>query len=757
MAVSWGPWKTFGENGTITRTGVEVRVAQGSGSVAKATVDFYVSVSPSSGTSVSRSVLGKIQYETSPGGLTTIPAASLAYFTIQPNSIAKVHSLTRDVSKSGGGSTFTAKARFETTGYGWTGYAEQSAPVDGYTPPPPPEPPPPPSAPTNLAVESVSDTQQNLTWTRNGSYTQRVQRRDDGANRWVSIATVSSSAQAYTDSSTTPGHVYEYRVTATSSGGTAASNEVTVWTTPLTPAAPSAARGADGNITVTRPVPAQGVTVWQVQRFYDGTPVSPPAGPLPASTATWLHVDPPTTQTHTYRVRFGVERDREATLWSDWSPISAPVVLTSPPLAPSDLRPTGGQDATRTVVLDWRHNPVDTTAQSAYEVRWRVDDGAWSSTGPVASTTSRHEWAPGTFTNGTTLERQVRTWGFHGDPSPWSASQVVPLAAAPVVSILSPDEGQTWGSQALTVTWEHWSATGSPQSGWRVILADDQGTPIEEWAGSGPSREFTLPAVLLDATTYRVGVEVTDGQGVRSQVEWVTVPVSLQPPPVPTLVATWQPESGTVLLEVDVPAAAPGEVEAQTITVIRADGDRWTVVATGLPPGGSTVDRLPPTGTLVTYRAVAVSALPSSTLGAPVVVDTPTDRVYLSHGPGFAVTVVLSSNVTLSRTASRTKVLHHFAGRPDPVEYAGDARHRAWILTASRWEECITGAREDVQSDWAELVDLSDAPAPVALRGPHGVRAFVSVGEISEGGVYETESSVSLPLTQVDWSEPGWP
>ena len=106
-----------------------------------------------------------------------------------------------------------------------------------------------------------------------------------------------------------------------------------------------------------------------------------------------------------------------------------------------------------------------------------------------------------------------------------------------------------------------------------------------------------------------------------------------------------------------------------------------------------------------------------------------------------------------SQSFAVERTLHHFAGRPDPVEFSGTARSRTFTVSASMWADWTSVKDNDGQSSYDELLAVADAPAPVCVCDPKGMRLFVSTDPLDESGLYEAASRVSLPLTVVGWSE----
>jgi len=96
-----------------------------------------------------------------------------------------------------------------------------------------------PAAPINLAATVIGSTQINLAWSTSDSLaTGYIIERSIGTGAFAQIASVTT--KSYSNTGLTPGTTYNYRVTATNSGGSSApSTTVTARTTANLPAAPT--------------------------------------------------------------------------------------------------------------------------------------------------------------------------------------------------------------------------------------------------------------------------------------------------------------------------------------------------------------------------------------------------------------------------------------------------------------------------------------------------------------------------------------
>ncbi|WP_313277717.1 fibronectin type III domain-containing protein, partial [Timonella senegalensis] len=243
-----------------------------------------------------------------------------------------------------------------------------------------------PAAPTSAAVVRVSDGSQTVSWVRNPTtiapYTsQFVERRDDVNTAWVRVGSLNGTATSFTDTSTVANRRYDYRVQAENAGGKSAySGTVSINTTPAAPTGVAAVKqGTSIVVSWVREAVQAGVTTHEVwDKPAGGAAVL--VGTVGA-VDTWTHSTPDAAKTHQYYVIA-----KAGALASAASVPSNVVQLAAPPLAPTRVAPVGVIDRGKTVVLQWKHNPVDTTVQSAFELQYRINGGAWV---PVSGSTAQ--------------------------------------------------------------------------------------------------------------------------------------------------------------------------------------------------------------------------------------------------------------------------------------------------------------------------------------------------------------------------------
>ncbi|WJZ27825.1 virion structural protein [Arthrobacter phage 1191A] len=586
--------------------------------------------------------------------------------------------------------------------------------------------PDPPAAPSNANVTRSSDTRHVVSWTRGSSSTaapitqQEIRRWDKVRDSYITIATVSGSVSSFTDSTTVKNQQYRYAVRSKNSSGTSSFTYTPyIATTPAPPTKLAAKRqGADVqlNWSLSDVVMNRGVEVWITA---DGADGSSRDVLFARGTTSWTHVSPDPTKTYQYRLKAGVwptaSNETGPSLWSAFSARSNTVQLLAPPNAPTGLKPSSGAvDGMDDAVFSWVHNSADTTSQTAYELQYRVDNGAWVGTGKVVSGDESLAFPADTFTNGTVVEWQVRTWGDHASASPWSQIAVVTVSARPSATIIFPDGSAGTPvvlSSSLAVEWEYFDPESTTQTAVRLRLDDANGAQV--WAAtlSMASTIYEIPYVLADGASYTVSVSVRDAAGLWSYDTSQDFNVTYAKPPAPSIEAVWDQDLGGVVVSIEHPA--PSEVEAEAVSADlqhSADGEEWQTIAAGLDPTTSTVDFIPVLDTANYYRVISYSALPSSLESAPVPVNVESKGwVFVNGGPDWSVICRIRDNVQTSHDPSRSKTLNHFAGRQYPVMTAGEARNRGVSLSGR------TSGGGSTDAEWEYLLNLGE---PVCYREP---------------------------------------
>lgn len=567
--------------------------------------------------------------------------------------------------------------------------------------------------PTDLTVTRVSDTQQTLTWTRKSEYTGVVVHRSTDGGPWQEIGRPTGNVATFTDTTTEANRKYEYRVAGLNSrasggiGQSAWSATVTIFTSPAAPASASADR--DGNdILVTAAGLPQHATSFDIE---DSGSVVQTGAVLP-----WRHAAPSPTIPHTYRVRGVVGGVAGA-----WSPPSKTVQLITKPNPPVNLTPNGGVAASDGPVrLEFTHNPVDTSAQTAYELRHRLPPaGAWTT---LSGTTA--SFRDVTLPVGA-REWQVRTKGAHADWSDWSAIATVTVINRPGVAITQP--GPAWEASILTGKWSYLQAQGRPQSGWEVELLDGTGAVVEARSGSGATAEVVFSTRLTEGS-WSVRARAATGT-VWSAWALTVFTVEFFPPDMPLISGSWDESAGGVALSI-APGTDTGAPETVKLMLERSidGGALWEPMLTLEQPDlMNLMDWESPSRGTTLYRLTAYTVEGAiSEVALPVVATS--QAVWLSGDTGFALACRLPFDPKPSITPGRARASKRYAGRALPVAYAGEAISRTVQVSGTTTDHALS----DEESAHVErLTMLAQTPAPVFMfRDPDGRRIYGTIGDI---------------------------
>lgn len=727
MSTVYTPWYAYGSGG-LYRLELQIddppAVGSGTASVdltARLYLETNGSLTDSSNTNTISGDLGTHSASASVSH-SAYPTGGRTLVKTESGTIATVYGSTVRVDVSGSISGYEALTNRSISGY-------VTVPARPYTAP---------TAPSGVSVARVSDTQHTVTWTRNASTaapysSQKVQRSTDGGS-WATVATVSGTATSYSDTTTSADHSYAYRVMAVNdAGSTASSSSSTVYTTPKAPGTPSAVKSGT-NIVLSFTNTARHDAGIKVYHSADGGAFTLLATVATANLTTYTHASPSSSQTHAYKVA-----TYNGSLISAQSAASNTVTLASAPNAPTNVQATPAVGpADEAVSITWQYNPTDSSEQTKYQVQWRVQgDATWLDAVVGATSVPLYAFVPSidlSASNGTTLEFRVRTWGQDaGLASPYSATFTLVLTSRPTATISSPADAGEITTSAVTVEWAYYDAEASDQSAWQARLLDSVGAEVELLTDSGAATSATFAHVLGDGTEWTVQVQVRDGAGLWSLADSVDFSVAYALPPTPTLTATWDPETGSVALEVATADPVDPEVAAVSLDVYRSiNSEPFALLATGLPPSTVLTDWSPTVAGQTAYHAVAVSSLPSVAQSADVAVSTPQagDRksVWLSGGPGFSQVCRASSNVRVFEVRGRAaKVLHRYAGRTYPVETVGAGLARSLSLGV----DIITSSAADgTTSPPAEWLALAELAGPHLWRDPDGRYVYVSISDV---------------------------
>lgn len=611
-----------------------------------------------------------------------------------------------------------------------------------------------PTTPGTLTASRTSDAQMALSWTNNSSGSApydsiTVQRWDSVGQAWGTIATLSGSATSLTDTNTVAGRKYQYRIAANNAVGTSGwSTSGFTYTTPNAPTNANALYSGGTSISVSwtnnRTYDEQAI---HIQPYEDG--VAQTATVLTGTATSWTHTGIKTTSTYYYKVWAVSNTGSLASSQAQ----SNSVLPAQPPGAPSNLSASPvPMDLGRTRSISWTHTPsVDGSAQTKYQIRHKVQGaGTWTENAVVTSSTQSMSspFATG-YTNGQVIEWQVRTYGVHANPGPYSASSTVTTSTTPTVTITSPVDEVT--TSTVTVAWSYFDQESTPQAEWSAeFINAATNTVIETKTASDTSSSTTFATPAENGGSYQVRVKVRDGSGVWSDPVTRSFVGDFTPPAEVLLQPELDANSGAAILTLQ-PTPDDGGVTtlpASSVTIERQfydpeveDYGPWETLIANVDPNVTLIDTTGPAHEDGHYRVTTYSNAPSSVKSTTYVKPEVTDYrwLYVSGGDKFDIVCRMWANIEIGWKASRNRSLHYFAERRRPVIYSGEASEK--VLT-------VSGLIDDISSPPQQWLRLAQQPGPVLLRGP-GQRIFGNLSEVSVERIQVGLHKVSFSIQEV--------
>ena len=551
------------------------------------------------------------------------------------------------------------------------------------------------------------------------------QRKSGGS--WRKLAVLGPNVTSYVDTSVDDTSGFEWEIRVLSASGYAdgpSSAPFVYWSAPV-PAGLAAVKQADGSINVT----TTSTGLLGLEWYRNGVLAATVGVGTATVASSWVDESPSSgANVYTAKAFSGVPGVNRGV--SDMSAPSNTVSTLAKPNPPTNLKPNGGLAAVGSVALSWSHNPTDTTAQTAYDLRWRASGGStWTTlTGTTTKSSSLSVSTPGTY------EFQVRTKGSFAEWSDWSAVASFTTITRPLVSVSSPS-GQ-WISPILKLVWSWSQAQGRPQSSWQATLKDSGGTTLETKTGSGATSEYTFVTRMEDGKTYSVLVEAWAGD-VAASPDTATFEVVFVPPAQPILFGGWDDTLGshTVTIERGTPAGGVQPLPVRLDLESSVDGGAtWRSLVGEYALSGQTTitdwEGLVHGETL--YRGIAVAESGASTETVIAIVAESWAR-WIGAGPSFAHPARLPYTPSTSVTSGRERSTEDYDGRALPVAYSGEHLQRK----LSAGGRLFDGSEDSTSREALEA--LSQMDGPIFLhRDPEGNHIYGVISDLSVDRVTHT-------------------
>lgn len=517
------------------------------------------------------------------------------------------------------------------------------------------------SAPSSCSNVRVDDGMNTVSWTNgSGHDVVYLYRQVDGGS-WSQLAQLSATVATYSDTATTADHAYAYRVRAYDSTAQAFSAYATSGTTYNTPAAPviaSVGRTSATEVEVTFENGSNTATALELQRSTDGSTwetVQTGVGLVTSIT------DNPGGGTFYYRAR-----NTRGDLASAWSAASEAVVTVTSPAAPTILTPAASSvhASYEFVVVSWRHNPRDGSAQTAAKLEYTTDGWATYETVEVGGSASSYELPK--FAGNYTVSIRIQTAGASGEYGA-KRERTFSTAFAPAAFMSKPASVVTGMPIEFEVTY---ADRGGSLARVEVACLDEFGNQVwkhdsisnldweiypDQWIPES-GKEYTLVGMVRSTTTLTDAFESSFA-------------IDFTPPQPPFLAITHDEDSMTTEIEVGLDDEAEGTYDpAVSFSVWRVTDAGKVLLASNLSEGDTIVDRYAPLNIDYAYEAVSMSAL-----GAANAQSFPTrfETAYFAFMYGLKMARAKwnpKGSISVTRPAKKRV---SYAGREFPVSYDG--------------------------------------------------------------------------------------
>jgi len=597
-----------------------------------------------------------------------------------------------------------------------------------------------PAAPTGVTATRVSDTSALLAWTTHATtsapYTSQEAYRAENGGSPIDTAALSGSASSYTVATVT-NRKYEFIIQARNPAGSTNSATSSVLLT--TPAALTSLAGAivSGGIKLTfskllvpyteaqvlLEVTTDSGSTWSTVHTFDATDLSTSAS------TDWTDTAAPTSGTVQYRATVKTNGGTQGVL-SSTATLSNEMVLNVPPLAPTNLTPSGLVDVASPIVLAWDHTPSsDGAAQSSRQIQYSTDSGS-TQTDIVTgnSTAETYSWTVDTddFDAGETIQWRVRTAGSQpGTYGAWSAWQTITLRQSLSVSITDPSG--TWEGGDITVEWSASASWGSAtQVAYRIVMASDTATVYDSGTITSTDASGKVPAAAQrNLTDYTITVTVTDNYGLTSLPASTTISTDfLEPGPV-DLTWAYDDDLGQLVFTPSFDQETSSAVDDTTSWMLERsiDGQTWTILGTytGEDP---VPDPLVRVGASSRYRTTGYTDL--GVAGDQTIFTIPIEDVATKWGrlTYTGTTVRFGWSQTVDISSGRASDVYDVEGGEFPIAIFGPQKTRKYavagklLYASSPAASGISPSR--VSSSAAEMVAFSETAGVCLFRDGDG-------------------------------------
>ena len=591
-----------------------------------------------------------------------------------------------------------------------------------------------PDTPTSVAGSYVDDTNVSVSWSRpavtnDAPNTSQIRKQINGGS-WIELSPISATTTVVTAASPNSKRIFQVRETNSEGTSSWSSSSAAVYTTPTAPTDLSATKDAsldinlvftpNVNFTEHQHVVEHGTVTGEVTTW-DGTELAT----IVSGTSTYKHVAPDPGSTHVYRV---FAKNLDAGVLTSAKVTSNTVQLLVAPNKPTIPTLAAFVDKAKDFSPTWVHNPVDTTAQTAYEFGYSTNGGAaWSSTGKLVSSASTKTFVASTYAADVALTVRVRTWGQATTggsdgtgASPWSDQATVTFKTRPVVTITGPADLSTYAKAELTVNLGFSQAEAATFVSATIKLYDGASALLETLVST--TRAATvMDTAVANGSSYTAKVTVRDSNGLVSDEVVSGFSVVYTLPAAAAVTATYLPGSGIGQLDLTIADPGAGEVAATLVTITRTIKGKAETVLLEYPKSASLtiLDMTPTINGTNTYKVKTISADGATATTTVEMVTAEDAWAFLSSGSGFSDIVNFRAVLKVASSPSRSVSLFQASGRSRPIALFGESGN----LEVSGSADLHPG-RDEYGSDPDEVEEFLLGADIVCYRDPTGRRIF---------------------------------
>lgn len=593
-----------------------------------------------------------------------------------------------------------------------------------------------PSSPVSIIAARINDNKNTVTWTgaptQEAPYQKIVIERSVNDGGWTQINTVSGSVGSYTDTSTSANNFYRYRVRAYNISGYSSYSAPSayVYNTPSAPDKPIGRRASETSVVLNFSNSARTASATEIQRASSAQDWATIATTDGKATQ---YTDNPGGGSWYYRVR-----NKRGDLVSSWSPQSDAVVTICPPAAPTISKPVSGVVIPKTnpmVVVEWIHNALDGSRQSAAQVQYSVNGADWI-TVDVAGTNS--VTLQNNFPVNATLTIRVRTKGAHKDWSAWSGNRTCSIRLAPDVSFDEPSSGFIVKDVPIAVKISYIDQSGNLASA-TFEVRDATGTVL--YRRDITKLDFTVEYEAFaptDGQTYKLVAVCRSSTGLQTTAERF-ISVEFAAPKRTSLRIDTDADTGYITLQCVVNQNDDGATVDHS-NVYRIADNKTVMVAEDIADGSTFIDKYAPSNRDITYRVVTF-AKSGATGYTEHIGRIKTPYAFFLWGDNNIARAAYNPEQTI-RLARPNKVHQYYANRKHPVSYdSGNMSH----------ERSFSGAiRRTLEAEmFMQLMNDGGTCVYKSIDG-HVYHADVEVSLSPYLTLPNNYGTVSVDITQID-------